>query len=336
MVCPGPPYLDFTRRWCKLSKMKRILSIRGGGIRGIIPCCHLVELEKQTNQLTRDVIDFVGGTSTGALLTACVVAGVEAQAALEVYTKQGTTVFSPTNSVGRDTKLLVNGHMFDNQVLHQVALETLGGAATMTMNDSPIGIMITAGDQMGMPWYFVKDAPTNAKTTGKAPLVDAAVASACATTYHAPWLIPGFGYFADGGTVSLADPVYQTMAEAFNGPGKCYGSIDPADALVVSLGTGYYKPNSMPAPPGNLLSEISWVTSSLVSSSETIALQAANRQWPKLVTVFDSALWADIDEAEVSAIPRLLELGQADAAKVDWKAVLKLPAPRPTGTAAGT
>jgi hypothetical protein len=194
----------------------------------------------------------------------------------------------------------------------------------MTMNDSPIGVMITAGDQMGTPWYFVRDAPTNAGTTGKAPLLDAAVASACATTYHAPWLIPGFGYFADGGTVSMADPVYETMAEALNGPNQCYGSIDPADALVVSLGTGYYQPQTMPPPPAGLPTEISWVTSSLVSSSETIALQAAKRQWPGLVVPFDSALWGDIDEADVAAIPQLLALGQADAAKVDWKKVLKL------------
>jgi len=54
-------------------------------------------------------------------------------------------------------------------------------------------------------------------------------------------------------------------------------------------------------------------------------LQAANRQWPRLVAAFDSALWADIDEADVTAIPRLLALGQADAAKVDWKKALKLP-----------
>jgi patatin-like phospholipase/acyl hydrolase len=303
--------------------MKRIVSIKGGGIRGIIPCCHLVELERQTGALTRDVIDFVGGTSTGALLTACIVAGVPAATAIDVYTEQGPKVFSPTNTVERDAKMVATGHQFDNQVLHQVVSATLGGT-TMTMNDSPIGVMITAGDQMGMPWYFVRDAPTNAQTTGKAPLVDAAVASACATTYHAPWLIPGFGYFADGGTVSLADPVYETMAEALNGPNKCYGSIDPEDALVVSLGTGFYKPPTMPPPPVGLIAEIAWVTSSLVSSAETIALQAANRQWPGLVAAFDSALWADIDEADITAIPRLLALGQADAAQVEWKKVLKL------------
>lgn len=303
--------------------MKRILSIKGGGIRGIIPCCHLVELERQTGKLAREVFDFAGGTSTGALLTACIVAGVPASASLDVYTQQGATVFSPTNQAERDAKLLATGHQFDNKVLHQVVANALG-ITTMTMNDSPIGVMITAGDQMGTPWYFVRDEPTNAQTTGKAPLIDVAVASACATTNHAPWLIPGFGYFADGATVSLADPVYQTMAEALSGPKPAFGSIDPSDAMVISLGTGYYNPAAMPAPPSGLVAEISWVTSSLVTSSETLAVQAANRQWPGLVTVFDSALWGDVDEADVSAIPQLLALGQQDAAQVDWIEVLRL------------
>ena len=304
--------------------MKRIMSIQGGGIRGIIPCCHLVELERQTGKLTREVIDFAGGTSTGALLTACVVAGVPASAAREIYTQQGAMVFSPTNEVERTAKMALTGHKFDNKVLHQVVQNALGNGA-MTMNDSPIGVMITAGDQMGMPWYFVKDAATNSRTTGTAPLADVAVASACATTYHAPWLIPGFGYFADGGTVSLADPVYETMVEALNGPGRCYGSIEPGEALVISLGTGYYRPATMPAPPSGLIAAISWVTSSLVSSSETLAAQAANRQWPGLVTVLNSALQADIDEADVSAIPELLATGQAAAAQIDWRVLLQLP-----------
>jgi hypothetical protein len=195
----------------------------------------------------------------------------------------------------------------------------------MTINDSPIGVMITAGDQMGMPWYFVKDTPTNARTSGKAPLIDAAVASACATTFHGPWLVPGFGYFADGGTVALADPVYETLTESLNSPNKCYGSIDPGDALVVSLGTGYYNPSPMPGPPSGLLASIGWVTSSLVSSSKTLALEAANRQWPGLITTFDSALPSDIDADGVASIAQLVALGQADAAKVDWKTILKLP-----------
>lgn len=302
--------------------MKHILSITGGGIRGIIPCCALIALEEQSGKLTREIFEFVGGTSTGALLAACVAAGVPAKAALSVYTEQGPKVFSPTSQVLRYANLIAKGRMFDNRTLHDVVVATLGAQAPMRINDSPIGIMITAGDQLGDCWYFVRDAPTNARTTGRASLADAATASACATTYHAPWLVPGFGYYADGGTVSLADPIYQTMVEAFAGS-KCYGSIDPADARVISLGTGFYQPPSMPSPPAGVLAEVSWVTSSLVGSSETLAQQAAERQWPGLIQALNPSLPESIDEADVSAIPMLLEIGQKAAAQMDWEEILR-------------
>lgn len=303
--------------------MKRILSIQGGGIRGIIPCCALIELEKQTGKLTQEVFDFVGGTSTGAALAAAIVAGVPAAVALTVYTQQGPKIFSPQNSFLRYSNLALNGHQFDNKVLNQVIAKTLGAKAGMTLNDSPIGVMITVTAQNGHTWYFVKDAVTNARTTGMATVVDVATASCCATTYHAPWQIPGFGYFADGGCSSLADPIYQTLVESLLGY-KCYGSIIPSEAIAISLGTGFYDPLQMPSPPSGILDEISWVTGSLVDSSETMALEAAQRQWPDLVQVFDPPLSTGIDEADVDKIPLLLQVGQAAASKINWKQALKL------------
>jgi hypothetical protein len=58
--------------------LRNILSIRGGRIRGIIPCCCLMKLESQLGGVTRDHIEYCGGTSTGALLTAAVAAGIPA------------------------------------------------------------------------------------------------------------------------------------------------------------------------------------------------------------------------------------------------------------------
>ena len=46
--------------------MKKILSIDGGGIRGIIPASTLVKLEQQANKPVRECFDFIAGTSTGA------------------------------------------------------------------------------------------------------------------------------------------------------------------------------------------------------------------------------------------------------------------------------
>ena len=304
--------------------MKRICSIQGGGIRGIIPCCALVELEHQTGRLTGEVFDWIGGTSTGALLTAAVAAGIPAAQSLSVYTDRGREIFSPTNGFLRKANLMLKGRQFDNEVMHKVVVETLGDAARMTINQCPIPVMITAGDQAGNIWYFVKDRPTNRGTTGNCLLVDAAVASACATTYHDPWFIPGMGYFADGGTVGLADPVYELCVESFAGTG-CYGDVDPNDVKVISLGTGYYQPKEMPSPPGSLSQRIAWVTSSLIGASKSIAQQAVELKWPnRLYPPFNPELSADVDEADVDAIPALLEVGRQMASAIEWETVLAL------------
>lgn len=301
--------------------MKKLLSIAGGGIRGIIPCAALVALEQQTGKLTRDCFDWIGGTSTGAVLTAAIAAGVPAQKSLDVYINQGRKVFSPTDFIRRKANLITKGRQFDAKVLHQVMVDTLGEHAGWKINDSPVNILITAADQLGDCMYFVKSSPTNSGKTGGFSLLDAAVASACATTYHDPWEVPTLGFCADGGTAGVADPVYELCVEAFAGH-KCYGDIDPADARVISLGTGHYRPADMPKPPGNLLQRISWVTSSLVGASITTAGQSVERHWPGVLMPFTAALPHDIDEAAVDEIPTLLKIGQEAAAKIDWLKIL--------------
>ena len=48
--------------------MKKILSIDGGGIRGIIPAIVLKKIEEETEQTTAKTFDLIAGTSTGGLL----------------------------------------------------------------------------------------------------------------------------------------------------------------------------------------------------------------------------------------------------------------------------
>jgi hypothetical protein len=74
----------------------------------------------------------------------------------------------------------------------------------------------------------------------------------------------------------------------------------------------------MPAPPRTLLENISWVTSALVGTSKTFAEQAVDRHWPNVLVSFNPKLPSDIDEADVSQIRALLQIGRAAAAKMDW------------------
>ncbi len=93
-----------------MTKKYRILSIDGGGIRGIIPAAVVVYMENRLQQLTKnpdvrisDYFDFVAGTSTGAILAStylCPAAADEtthkftATDALRFYLEKGNYIFS--------------------------------------------------------------------------------------------------------------------------------------------------------------------------------------------------------------------------------------------------
>ena len=51
-----------------MGDVKKILSIDGGGIRGVIPALVLAEIEKRTNKRVADMFDLIAGTSTGGIL----------------------------------------------------------------------------------------------------------------------------------------------------------------------------------------------------------------------------------------------------------------------------
>ena len=299
--------------------MRHLLSIRGGGIRGIIPCCCLVKLESQLGGVTSDHIDYCAGTSTGALLTAAVAAGIPAANLLKVYTDRSHEIFTPTGVVA-NAKRIAEGFMYDPQHLFKVVSETLGKAGAATMNDSPLRAMISATAMNGHNWFFVKDNPRNKQTTGHVKLVDAAVASACAPTYHDHWKIDGIlGQtirFFDGGVGGTANPTYQACVEAFE-----HDDFTPADTRVVELGTGYFPASDN--PPSGLLKCIGWALNTLVDSSEDWVDDAVNRQWPGVLNpMINPLLPSDIDEADLSAIPTLVQIGQQTANGLDWTKIL--------------
>jgi len=298
--------------------MNFVLSIRGGGIRGIIPCCCLMKLEEQLGGLTRDHIQYCAGTSTGALLTAGVAAGIPASQLLDVYTQRSKEIFTPTGIIAEGKRAL-EGYMYDPHNLQKVLVSVLGAAADWVINQSPLRIMISATAINGHNWFFVQDQPTNAGTTGTVKLVDAAVASACAPTYFNYWTIDNVAgqtiSFFDGGTGGTANPAYQACVEAFE-----YNSFQPAETKVVSLGTGFFPASSN--PPSGIIGTIGWATGTLVDSSEDWVDGAVERQWPGVLQTFNPQLPSDIGEDDLSAIDTLVQIGQALAATMDWTKIL--------------
>src|ERR687885_959924 len=90
-----------------------LLSIDGGGIRGIIPAIALAKLESTTGRLTRETFSFVAGTSTGAIITAAIAAGIPATRIRDLYITRAREVFTkyPWNILKR----IIFGSMYSTQ-----------------------------------------------------------------------------------------------------------------------------------------------------------------------------------------------------------------------------
>lgn len=82
--------------------MKRILSLDGGGIRGVFTIAFLERIETVLRErygkekpgfVLADYFDFIGGTSTGAILAAMLSKGMSARAIRETYELLGPIVF---------------------------------------------------------------------------------------------------------------------------------------------------------------------------------------------------------------------------------------------------
>ncbi len=297
--------------------MKRILSIDGGGIRGIIPASTLVALEQQIGKPARECFDFVAGTSTGALISAALAAGVPATRILEIYTQRADEIFTPAK-IFADAKRILEGFMYDPANIRKVLVSEFGAAAHWTLNDSPVRVLLTAKGIDTHPWYFVRDNPKNSQKTGRLSLVDCAVASASAPTYFSPWTMSIDGQptvLVDGGAGVTGNPVYQACVEAFY-----YDEFTAADTRVVSLGTGFYPPGNK--TPHGLLGWLEWTVGALLDAPEEQQTELVNRHFPGILQRIDWKLPHAIDMADTGNIGTLVEVGKKAADGMDWRAIL--------------
>src|SRR5690349_14297143 len=71
----------------------RILSIDGGGIRGIIPARILQRIEDATRKPARELFHLVAGTSTGGIIGCGLLKGKTAADMAQLYAGKGSDIF---------------------------------------------------------------------------------------------------------------------------------------------------------------------------------------------------------------------------------------------------
>jgi uncharacterized protein len=293
---------------------KYLLSIDGGGLRGIIPLSALIKLEQTTGRLSRDTFSFVAGTSTGAVIAAAIAAGIPATRIYDLYLRFARDIFKGPLTLPRR---VLFGAMYSTEKLNEVLADGLGVARNWTLNQSPIDILITAKRVSdGMPWYFVRDKPTNSGRTGSLRILDCVTASTAAPTYFKPWTIPTIGALVDGGVGVAGNPVYQACVEAF----YYTDEYQPDETLIVSMGTGRFLTEKNPTW---IWAWLEWLLGELLRSPGEQQTEIVQRHFTE--TPFyrlDPALHRNISLDDVRAIPELRRLGDQFAARIDWEAIL--------------
>ncbi|MFM8320561.1 MAG: patatin-like phospholipase family protein [Chloroflexota bacterium] len=213
----------------------RILSLDGGGIRGVLTVVLLERLE-QLHPTFLQQIDLFAGTSTGGLLALGLAAGKTPAAIRRLYETQGRQVFA--DSLFDDVRDL--GHLIGAQYslapLKDALTELFGD---LTLADLPRRVLISAFDLDNRPadprqyrsWKakFFHNFP-GAESDGAARVVDVALYTAAAPTYF-----PTYQGFIDGGVVA-GNPSVCALAQALH-PGT--GGQKLEDIALLSLGTGH-------------------------------------------------------------------------------------------------
>ncbi|GIN23389.1 CBASS cGAMP-activated phospholipase [Siminovitchia fordii] len=77
----------------KLLNELRILSIDGGGMKGIVPAIYLKRIERQLGAPIYEFFDMICGTSTGGIIALGIAAGISATDISELYIKKGEEIF---------------------------------------------------------------------------------------------------------------------------------------------------------------------------------------------------------------------------------------------------
>ena len=220
----------------------RVLSIDGGGVRGIIPSKELAWIEEKTHRRVSDLFDLIVGTSTGGIgalaLTVPESEGsskpkFSASQLVDLYKTKAMQVFPQPSWWSRPFSLIwdVERPEYNPSGLISVMNEYCGDTL---LKDALTEVIIPSQEiTESKPWYFQRSIARLDPTLSSLKMVDVIRSGTAAPTYFPPnpMTLGGTPYaFVDGG-VCVNTPSVTAFTEAKN-------LFKMEDCIVVSLGTG--------------------------------------------------------------------------------------------------
>jgi patatin-like phospholipase/acyl hydrolase len=234
---------------------KKILALDGGGIRGMIAVEVLgaiesllhEKLKKGPDFVLADYFDFVAGTSTGAIIAACISLGMKVDTIRGFYIGSGRDMFDKASVLKRfrykyeDDKLAEKMRgifgkdtLLGSEKLRTVLMMVMRNATT----DSPWPLSNNPFAKYNLPERREKP---HYDCNLDFPLWQLVRASTAAPVYFPPEVIkmgPNEFVFVDGGITTYNNPAFQAFLMATLEPYKMNWPAVEDKLLVVSIGTG--------------------------------------------------------------------------------------------------
>lgn len=236
----------------KVSTPKKILTLDGGGIRGMITVEILSKIEsllrkeyKNDNYVLADYFDYISGTSTGAIIATCLSLGWSVDTVRDFYEKSGAEMFDKSSIFKRFK------YSYEDTELKKLLQKEFGINTTLgTSKLKTLLMMVMRNANTDSPWPISNN--PNAKYNNKdrddcnlnLPLWQLVRASTAAPTFFPPEKIT-LGkkrkypfVFVDGGITMYNNPSFQTFLMSTLGAYKLGWKTGVDKMLIISLGTG--------------------------------------------------------------------------------------------------
>lgn len=234
----------------------RILSIDGGGIRGILPGQILISLEEKVKKKSGnsdarlvDYFDLFAGTSTGGILTCLYnTPGFSASDAVGLYLQHGTAIFTKTFKKKLSSFFGITDEAFDVLNLENCLKKYFGNSM---LSSSVKHSIITSYDIVNRRPHFFRPRKARGDADFDFPLWQVCRGTSAAPTYFEPALVQSKagnkypvvdgGVFANNPTLCAyaeARQIFESMREERRVAGK---KVSASEMLILSVGTGTVK-----------------------------------------------------------------------------------------------
>lgn len=221
-----------------MARSFRILSLDGGGIRGLMTAIWLTRLEEKLGVPLRERFDLIAGTSTGAIIACALASGIPARSVVDLYRKRGREIFpaAPSRLWSRFERVLSDGASapkYSDKGLENVLRTTFRESIVGDVQKTTL--LVTAYDVFKRKPEIFK---SNKDSHRPLKLWEVAKASASAPSYFPAHVLEYEGTknpLVDGGVVAN-NPTACAIAEGIVLAQKTGAKLE--EFVVASFGTG--------------------------------------------------------------------------------------------------